>query len=197
MQILGRDQTVDVQINDPEVSRKHLKVLCQNGQVIIEDMGSTNGTFVNNMRISGPYVLRPGELIFLGEHVTLEFGMEQEVEATAAAPLTSTGGPPPLQAQPFPTPEPIKQDFKKETQNKEPATPAQQFEGLIQGQPAEAAPKKKLPRWAVILIIVIILLIVLCVLPIAFIDGYQGGVLWCKLFGPIFRAISPGTCPLP
>jgi pSer/pThr/pTyr-binding forkhead associated (FHA) protein len=49
---------VDLDTDDPEakVSRRHARISCENGQYVIEDLGSTNGTFVNRGRR-----LKPGE----------------------------------------------------------------------------------------------------------------------------------------
>ena len=50
---LGRDISNDIVINDAEVSRKHVRLMLQSGQFVLEDLGSTNGTFVNNQRVAG------------------------------------------------------------------------------------------------------------------------------------------------
>lgn len=76
---LGRDITNDIVINDPEVSRHHLRLTRSAGGFILEDLGSTNGTFVNGQRLTGQRPLRPGDKLGLGETVTLDY------EATASA----------------------------------------------------------------------------------------------------------------
>ena len=70
---IGRDITNRIVINDAEVSRKHARLTLQSGSYVIEDLGSTNGTFVDGQRLIGPHVLRPGETIMLGEKITLEY----------------------------------------------------------------------------------------------------------------------------
>ena len=70
---IGRDIGNRIVINDPEVSRKHARLTMQSGGFVIEDLGSTNGTFVNNQRLIGPHMLRPGETIMLGEKISLEY----------------------------------------------------------------------------------------------------------------------------
>jgi hypothetical protein len=70
---LGRDITNDIVINDPEVSRHHMRMTRGAGGHTIEDLGSTNGTFVNGQRLTGPRPLRPGDMIGLGETVTLAY----------------------------------------------------------------------------------------------------------------------------
>jgi pSer/pThr/pTyr-binding forkhead associated (FHA) protein len=76
---LGRDITNDITINDPEVSRHHMRLTRGAGGFTIEDLGSTNGTFVNGQRLTGARPLRPGDMVGLGETVTLGY------EAVSAA----------------------------------------------------------------------------------------------------------------
>jgi pSer/pThr/pTyr-binding forkhead associated (FHA) protein len=70
---LGRDITNDIVINDPEVSRHHLRIARTADGCSLEDLGSTNGTFVNGQRISGSRPLNNGDMIGLGETVTLGY----------------------------------------------------------------------------------------------------------------------------
>jgi predicted component of type VI protein secretion system len=70
---IGRDITNRIVINDPEISRKHARLSLQSGSYVIEDLGSTNGTFVDGQRLIGPHVLRPGETIMFGEKISLEY----------------------------------------------------------------------------------------------------------------------------
>lgn len=70
---IGRDQSSDIVINIPEVSRKHARLRQETGGFVLEDLGSTNGTFVNGQRLSGPHSLRPGDTIMLGEAVALGY----------------------------------------------------------------------------------------------------------------------------
>ncbi len=72
---LGRDITNDITINDPEVSRHHLRLTRGAGGFTLEDLGSTNGTFVNGQRLTGARPLRTGDMVGLGETVTLAYDM--------------------------------------------------------------------------------------------------------------------------
>ncbi len=71
--VIGREMNNDIVINIAEVSRKHARLTLKGGGYIIEDLGSTNGTFVDGQRILGPHVLRPGEVVMLGDAVSLVY----------------------------------------------------------------------------------------------------------------------------
>src|SRR3990172_1862105 len=70
---IGRDASNGVAINDSEVSRKHSRLSFQGGKYVVEDLGSTNGTFVNGQRLAGPVVLKPGDVVSLGEQIVLMY----------------------------------------------------------------------------------------------------------------------------
>lgn len=95
---IGRDVSNDIVVNDSEVSRKHARLVVQAGGLVVEDLGSTNGTFVNGQRLMGPHVLRPGEVIMLGENISLAFETGYDIDATvASAPAQPAYPPPPRQ----------------------------------------------------------------------------------------------------
>lgn len=70
---IGRDSTNGITINDAEISRRHARLTFQGGKYILEDLGSTNGTFVNGQRLAGPRVLKSGEVVSFGEQIVLVF----------------------------------------------------------------------------------------------------------------------------
>ena len=59
---IGRDSVNEIVINDAEISRRHARLTFQGGKYVLEDLGSTNGTFVNGQRLAGPRVLRQAKL---------------------------------------------------------------------------------------------------------------------------------------
>jgi EmrB/QacA subfamily drug resistance transporter len=70
--LLGRDPECDMTLDDPEVSWRHARVAATDGRVTIEDLGSTNGTFVNGGRILERQQLNSGDRIELGS-AAIEF----------------------------------------------------------------------------------------------------------------------------
>src|SRR5690349_21089983 len=70
---IGRDVSADITVNDAEISRTHARLTLQADGCQVEDLGSTNGTFINGQRVSGSKVLRPGDTLGLGETVVMEF----------------------------------------------------------------------------------------------------------------------------
>ncbi len=85
--VIGRDISCDIVINAVEVSRYHARVRVEGLTVILEDNGSTNGTFVNGQRLGAPQPIRPGDIIMLGEAVELALEMTQfDPDATMVAP---------------------------------------------------------------------------------------------------------------
>ena len=80
--LAGRDVTNDLVLGDAEVSRQHARLTRGQGGIVLEDLGSTNGTFVNGERLVAPRLLRPGDIVGMGENVTMMF----ESTAPEAAP---------------------------------------------------------------------------------------------------------------
>lgn len=91
---LGRDITNDIVINDREASRHHLRLVRSGGNVTIEDLGSTNGTFVNGKRVSGVTPLQNGDMIGLGETVTLGYEIHRAQQMSGVSPSPSPAAPP-------------------------------------------------------------------------------------------------------
>jgi S1-C subfamily serine protease len=68
--IIGRDGRCDLVVRDEKVSRQHaLLKLHGDGQAILQDLGSANGTFVNGRRIQAPLLLQGGEQVQVGDTV--------------------------------------------------------------------------------------------------------------------------------
>lgn len=105
--MMGRDVTNDIVIGDAEMSRQHARLTRTPGGYVIEDLGSTNGSFVNGERLMAPRVLNPGDLVGMGETVTMTFdAVSPESAATVARPA---GGPAKAAAPVQPAPPPVQQ----------------------------------------------------------------------------------------
>ncbi len=105
--VVGRDSASAIAINDAEVSRKHARLTFQGGKYVLEDLGSTNGTFVNGQRLAGPAVLKAGDVVSLGEQIVLMYdAINNDPGATMASPRRSArvDAPPPVYATPAATP---------------------------------------------------------------------------------------------
>jgi ABC-2 type transport system ATP-binding protein len=86
---------------DPELSRRHARISRDaDSQLVVEDLGSTNGTFVNGAQISAPVLLSPGDVI--------QVGASQVHVADIPAPATAPMAPAPVQeAAPAPAAAPL------------------------------------------------------------------------------------------
>jgi pSer/pThr/pTyr-binding forkhead associated (FHA) protein len=83
---VGRDESTDLALDDEQASRRHARVTAQGDLALVEDLGSTNGTYVNGQPIEGPRVLRPGDRIRVGLTV-IELRTAQEVQRQPSAVL--------------------------------------------------------------------------------------------------------------
>jgi hypothetical protein len=81
---VGREGVQIALPNDTQVSRRHARVTPQNGAAVVEDLGSTNGTFVNDQEIHSPRQLSPGDRLRIGLTV-LELRSPAQVQARPSA----------------------------------------------------------------------------------------------------------------
>ena len=69
--LVGRSRQCTLRVDTPSISSRHARIGFESGQFWVEDLGSTNGTFVNHQQISGRVSVSPGAPISLGRDVTL------------------------------------------------------------------------------------------------------------------------------
>jgi FHA domain-containing protein len=64
---LGRGDQAEIRLEDPFASSRHAKLVRQGGIVVLEDLGSTNGTYLNEELLSGPQPLHQGDRVRIGD----------------------------------------------------------------------------------------------------------------------------------
>ncbi len=170
--VIGRATTDEGKLgNDPELSRRHARISRRAGdQLVIEDLGSTNGTLVNGRRIDAPQSLKPGDTVKVGtttmqvldasggapQATRLGGVIEPEKQSTAAGPAAAAAPtPPPTEKAPPQAPPP-----------RQPAAAPPPAAPPPPGAPPPAAPGRKGPPVPVIaavagLVVVAILAFVL------------------------------------
>lgn len=67
--VLGRSSEADVLLDDPYASEFHMRLLAQENGLVLHDLGSTNGTYVNGRRVTAPTTLRRGDSVQVGKTV--------------------------------------------------------------------------------------------------------------------------------
>ena len=72
--VLGRGDRAEIRLEDPFASSEHARLLRQGPVVVLEDLGSTNGTYLNEERLDGPQPLHAGDRIRIGDS---EFSFEE------------------------------------------------------------------------------------------------------------------------
>jgi cbb3-type cytochrome oxidase subunit 3 len=65
--VLGRGDAVDIHLEDPFASTRHARIAWEGSTVMIEDLGSTNGTYLNGEPLDGPSPLHVGDRIRIGD----------------------------------------------------------------------------------------------------------------------------------
>ena len=99
---VGRVEENTFQIADPSVSSRHAEILLRGSEVLIRDLNSTNGTFLNGEKISEA-VLKPGQTLRFGQ-VELKIDDGQPLPAPSPAPVPVTGSAPAPVPAPAPAP---------------------------------------------------------------------------------------------
>jgi len=160
---IGRDATNDIVINDAEISRRHARLTFQGGKYVLEDLGSTNGTFVNGQRLAGPRVLKAGEVVSFGEQIILVFEVNNvDVGATMVSPRAAAV---PSSSRPVAAPPPPPAEYAGSV----PASPA----------PVLAEPARKTNLTPFIIAAIVFFCLCSCIGALWYIDA---NFLWCTFF---------------
>ena len=182
---IGRSPECEYVIDDLEVSRKHTLIQREGDSFFVEDLNSTNGTFLNGKRLRKKKVLTNGDLITIGEQHVLEFELaekSEELKPDQEVPLS-----PAAQSQ-----ETAEQDAPEEKRTEIAEEPTESGWKEVK----KTTPKKdKVPlkvNWKIVLLAALAFFVVFCVLPFVVIEATDQ---WCNLFSGFFNSISPGVCP--
>lgn len=69
--VLGRHPQCNVCLSDPYVSSRHAKLFFLNGKYFIEDLGSTNGTYLNGQQLYSTTCIKPGDSLRVGQNILI------------------------------------------------------------------------------------------------------------------------------
>lgn len=177
--IIGRDPAHPMSIDDVKVSRNHLKIYFENELPMLEDLGSTNGTFVNGKQVTIPTRLRNGDLVSLGENNVFEVAI---IKPQSEMQEGNVGDVEPSREMPE-----LDREIVEARISEKPVRKANQAGSKPIGKFFST-----LPTWATFLFIAIGFFILFCLIPFVVIEVTNQ---WCNLFSGFFNAISQGVCP--
>ncbi|WIG98969.1 FHA domain-containing protein [Myxococcus sp. SDU36] len=83
---IGRQEGNTIRLTERNVSRRHARLVRLNGHVVVEDLGSYNGTRINGERIAGQSPLKEGDLVQIGDY---DLALQAEGAANAVGPITT------------------------------------------------------------------------------------------------------------
>src|SRR5204863_3862528 len=66
---IGRVDENDICLPKGNISKKHTKIVVKDGKIIVLDLKSTNGTFVNGKKLGGPQVISPDDKVYIGDFI--------------------------------------------------------------------------------------------------------------------------------
>jgi pSer/pThr/pTyr-binding forkhead associated (FHA) protein len=176
---IGRDSTNEIVINDAEVSRHHARLTFQGGKYVLEDLGSTNGTFVNGQRLSGPRVLKAGEVVSFGEQIVLVFeAVNLDPGATMISPRAAA-----VPASPRPV--------------MPPPPPPVDYVGSVPAAPVSTpVPAIRNNRTIILSIAAVVLVLCCCLVASLFwVDADPTGTRWCTFPFNIVARMLGSVCP--
>ncbi len=98
--VIGRDEGCHIRLTSSDISRRHCLLRCDGETIVAADLGSRNGTHVNDVAIKGPTALRPGDRLRVGPFLFQVPGGEESLSSDAdisgwlTEEGTLAGGPP-------------------------------------------------------------------------------------------------------
>ncbi len=173
---IGRSPQNEIVINDPEMSRRHAQIVQNGNSFTVEDLGSTNGTFVNGQRCTGATPLRHGDRIEFGDTVSLIFYQTAVAAPTMPAPAFH------LEDEDTADLPPVKPSSRPPVA---PTYPQDQY------RPSEEAPSgRRNNRMVLGCVLAVILLMCCCGILVVVLDSYQQGqYLYCGGLRPLWELV--------
>ncbi len=168
---MGRSADNTIVLDSTRVSRYHVKISILPTGVMIEDTGSTNGTFVNGQQITAQYTLSSGDIIGIADYITFQYVVESIMGVGINQPPVSRGGstqimnaPGAFSAPTNPAPMPQIATYAPEFQSRQPNTYMPAPASRIPQAPAKTpTASKKRPSWLYGVIGLLVILICACV----------------------------------
>src|SRR5438270_10733959 len=80
---IGRQDGNTIRLTERNVSRRHARLVKDNGSLLIEDLGSYNGVRVNGEKIAGPTKIKEGDLVEIGDY---DLGIQGKLDTPMASP---------------------------------------------------------------------------------------------------------------
>jgi hypothetical protein len=163
---------------DEEVSRRHAVIVRAADRYLIEDLGSTNGTFVNGRRVDRPVPLRDGDVIFLGESASFAFHVEPEApDLTEQKTLLYVPEEPAAPQEVF------------HVRHEAPITDPEMSTVFFRdpGEIWPAAPRTRTRRYVIGCGCLVLLAIAACSATLFLLDSFAPDTLYCGRFEALFR----------
>ncbi len=198
---IGRSAGNDLVLADPEVSRRHIRIVRRADGFAVEDTGSTNGTFVNGQRITHLTLLQDGDTIDLGDTVRLRYMSASEpawvddpnpVQDTAERPTQLYTSPvSPIQAKPIqPSPPMASPAPRPAASAPRPAASAPQPSPAYTPTPSYVTEEPRRGRRLIVGCGLLLALLLVCAGTFLILDAYdQGRLLYCGPMASFFEMI--------
>jgi hypothetical protein len=191
---IGRSAGNDLILADPEVSRRHIRVVRRADGFAVEDIGSTNGTFVNGQRISHLTLLQDGDAIDLGDTVRLRFVSLAEPTPVIAAPEPEDTAEKPTQLYAHVAPPPIEQPIQRPrpapVPAPRPAAPTPPAAPTYSPAPSYTSEELRRGRGLWVGCGLLVALLLVCAGTFLVLDAYdQGRLLYCGPLSSFFELI--------
>src|ERR1043165_1992107 len=78
--VMGRGEKADIRLIDEGISREHAQVVRDGDRMMLEDLGSTNGTFCNGIRVGDRQPLSHGDKILIGSNTIIKFSLSDKLD---------------------------------------------------------------------------------------------------------------------